>query len=143
MKEKSTGELFNELKAEPKVENFISKNKGEFSKPIHEYLSELLRERNLTRHDVAFTMFLDDSYIHHIFSGAKNASRERLIGIARVFNLNLEQTQYLLRYGGYAILYPRKSWDAVIISAIEHNMTFAEMNDYLKNLGETQIVVVD
>ncbi len=140
---KDTDELFNELKADPDVGKFIKKNKGELSKPLHEYLSELLREKNLTRHDVAFEMFLDDSYIHHIFSGAKKTSRERLIGIARVLDLNLAQTQYLLRYGGYAILYPRNSWDAVIISAIEHNMTFADMNEYLKNLGENQIVVVD
>ena len=140
MKEKSTAELFNELKANPDVENFIADNQSEFSKPLHEYLSDLLRERNLTRHDIAFALNLDDSYIHHIFSGAKGISRERLIGIARVLNLDLEQTQYLLRYGGYAILYPRNSWDAVIISAIEHNMTFFDMNEYLQKLGETPIV---
>ena len=54
-------------------------------------------------------------------------------------NLNLSETQYLLRYGGYGILYPRDSYDAIIISAIEHNMTVAETaetNLLLEQLGE-------
>ncbi len=140
MKEKDTGELFNELKTDPDVKNFIKSNKSEFTKPFNEYLSELMCERNLTCSDIAFKMRLDLSYIDHIFSGTKGISRKRLIGITRVLNLDLEQTQYLLRYGGYAILYPRNSWDAVIISAIEHNMTFLDMNEYLQKLGETPIV---
>ena len=54
-------------------------------------------------------------------------------------NLNLEETQYLLRYGGYGILYPRNTWDVVIISTIEHNLNVDEMNELLEQLGEVPI----
>ena len=54
-------------------------------------------------------------------------------------NLSLEETQYLLRYGGYGILYPRNTWDVVIISAIEHNLNVDEMNELLRKLGEVPI----
>ncbi|MBQ7629243.1 MAG: hypothetical protein IJS81_03375, partial [Selenomonadaceae bacterium] len=66
-------------------------------------------------------------------------SRERLAALARAMNLNLEETQYLLRYGGFGILYPRNPWDAVVISAIEHNLSVVEMNELLRQLGEIPI----
>ena len=140
MNEKTTDELFNEIKTDPDIENFIAANQSEFTGKFHEYLSRLLRERNLTVKIIADTLNLDRSYVHHIFSGAKRASRERLLAIARVMRLDLPATQYLLRYGNYAILYPRNPWDSVVISAIEHDMTFEEMNSYLKQLGELPIV---
>ncbi len=143
MSEKTTDELFNELKSDPDIENFIAVNQAEFSKPLYKYLSEILVEKNLTRKQIAFEMNVDPSYIHHIFSGKKNPSRERLLAIARAMNLNLEETQYLLRYGGYGILYPRNPFDSVVISAIEHELTFKEMNEFLKQLGELPIVTAD
>jgi len=143
MSEKTTAELFNEIKKNSDIENFIARNENEFSKPFHKYLSELLRERNLTVKQIAFELKLDVSYIHHIFSGKKGVSRARLLAIARAMKLNLDETQYLLRYGGYGILYPRNPFDSVIISAIEHDLNFEEMNEYLKQLGELQIVPTD
>ena len=143
MSEKTTTELFNALKTDLDIENFIAENQSEFTEPFHKYLSKLLDKKNLTRKQIAFEMNLDPSYIHHIFSGKKNPSRERLLAIARVMDLNLEETQHLLRYGGYGILCPRNPYDSVIIYAIENGLTFKEMNEYLKQLGELPIVSED
>ena len=140
---KNTSELFNELKTDLDIENFIAENQPEFTKSLHKYLSELLEKKNLTRKEIAFELNLDPSYIHHIFSGTKKPSRERLLAISRAMNLNLEETQYLLRYGGYGILYPRNPFDSVIIYSIENGLTFREMNNYLKQLGELPIVSED
>ena len=140
---KNTDELFNDLKNDIDIENFIAGNQEEFTKPLHKYLCELLTEKNLTRKEIAFEINVDPSYIHHIFSGKKGISRNRLLAIARAMNLNLEETQYLLRYGGYGILYPRNPFDSVVIYAIENNLTFKEMNSYLKQLGELPIVTED
>jgi transcriptional regulator with XRE-family HTH domain len=137
---RTTGELFNELKKDIDIENFIAANQPEFTKPLHKYLCELLETKNLTRKEIAFAMNVDPSYIHHIFSGKKKPSRERLLAIARAMDLNLKDTQYLLRYGGYGSLYPRNPFDSVIIYSIENGLTFNEMNNYLKQLGELPIV---
>lgn len=143
MRDKTTDELFNELKTDLDIENFIAANQTEFTTPLHKYLSEILENKNLTRKEIAFEMNVDPSYIHHIFSGKKNPSRERLLAIARAMNLNLKETQYLLRYAGFGILYPRNPFDSVVIYAIENNLTFKEMNNYLKQLGELPIVTED
>lgn len=139
MYRKNTDELFNNLKENSDVEKFLEDNQHEFSKPLHEYLKELLAKKNLTKKKLHKALNCEPSHIYHIFSGKKKPSRPRLLAIARAMNLNLEETQYLLRYGGYGILYPRNTWDAVIISAIEHNLSATEMNELLLQLGEIPI----
>lgn len=139
MFEKNTEELFNGLKDDPDVENFLANNQQEFSKPFHEYLNNLLEEKKLSKKYLCKELNCNPAHIYHIFSGTKKPSRQRIVAISRAMNLNLEETQYLLRYGGYGILYPRNPWDAVVISSIEHKLPVAEMNELLRQLGEIPI----
>ena len=139
MNQKSTEELFNALKEDPDDEKFLANNQQEFSKPLHEYLTKLRKEKNLSVKFLCEELNCVPAHIYHIFSGAKKPSRERLVAISRAMNLNLEETQYLLRYGGFGILYPRNPWDAVVISSIEHELPVVEMNELLRQLGEIPI----
>ena len=50
--------------------------------------------------------------------------------------LNLDEVQYLLRYAGLGLLYPRNQWDAVIISAVEQKLDVVQTNELLHQLGE-------
>lgn len=136
MHEKDTDQLFEELKIQPDVEVFLAENQTEFTVPLHEYLNRLLKEKNLSKKDVVHSLNFDKKHAYHIFSGNKKPSRKKLLAIARAMNLNLTETQYLLRYGGFAILYPRDPYDAVIISAIENNLSLAETELFLEQLGE-------
>lgn len=136
MHEKDTDQLFEELKIQPDVEVFLAENQTEFTVPLHEYLNKLLREKNLSKKDIVNSINFDKKHAYHIFSGNKQPSRKKLLAIARAMNLNLSETQYLLRYGGFAILYPRDPYDAVIISAIENNLSLAETELFLEQLGE-------
>ena len=139
MFEKDTDELFEELKIEPDIENFLAMNQTEFTKPLHEFLNQLLQEKNLDKTEVIKKINFDKKYAYHVFAGTKKPSRIKLLALARAMELNLSETQYLLRYGGYGILYPRDAWDAVVISAIENNLTVAETDFFLSQLGELPI----
>lgn len=139
MHEKNTDELFAELKIKKDVEIFLAENQNEMTMPLHEHLNKLLAEKNLQKKEVISKLNFDKKYAYHIFSGIKRPSREKLLAIARAMNLNLQETQYLLRYAGYAILYPRDAWDAVIIYAIEHDLSLEETDRYLNQLGELPI----
>lgn len=136
MYEKDTDKLFDELKIERDIENFLVQNENEFKTPLHEYLTKLLQEKNLNKSDVVKKINPDDKHVYHIFSGKGNPSREKLLEIARAMELNLNETQYLLRYAGFGILYPRDTWDAVIISAIEKNLSIVETNIILEQLKQ-------
>lgn len=94
-----------------------------------------MEERHLTKSDLVEKINPDDKHIYHILSGARNPSRKKLLTIARALELNLDETNYLLRYGGFGILYVRDIWDSVIIRAIEKNLTILETNHILDQLN--------
>ena len=135
---KSTDELFTELKTEKNPGDWRNRNAKEFVLPLNEYLQKLLAEKNLERSEVIDRSGLNREYAYHIFSGKKNnPSRQKLLALAIAMDLNLDEVQYLLRYAQQGILYPRNSWDAVIISAIEQKLSVSQTNELLNSLGET------
>lgn len=135
---KSTDELFTELKTEKNPGEWRNRNRDEFVLPLNEYLQKLLTEKNLERSEVIDRSGLNREYAYHIFSGKKNnPSRQKILALAMAMGLNLDEIQYLLRYARLGILYPRNSWDAVIISAVEQKLSVAQTNELLNSLGET------
>lgn len=135
---KSTGELFTELKRDKNLTDWRERNREEFVLPLNDYLAKLLEEKNLSKSEVIERAGLNREYAYHIFSGTKkNPSRQKLLALAIAMDLTLEEIQYLLRYAGLGILYPRNQWDAVIISAIEQKLNVLETNELLHRLGET------
>ena len=121
---KSTGELFTELKSDKNLGEYFRRNSDEFTLPLNEYLEKLLTEKNLAKKEIVERSGLNREYAYHIFSGAKkNPSRPKILALAIALELNLDETQYFLRYARQSPLYPRNSWDAVIISAIEQKLT--------------------
>ena len=136
MYEKDTDELVEELKISPDARTFQKQNSNEFKMPLHEYLNKLLQEKNLSKSELVEKINSEDKHIYHIFSGLRKPSRKKLLTIARAMELNLDETNYLLRYGGFAILYVRDVWDSVIMHAIEKNLTVIEINFILDELGQ-------
>ena len=136
MYEKDTDELVEELKISPDARTFQKQNSNEFKMPLHEYLNKLLQEKNLSKRELVEKINSEDKHIYHIFSGLRKPSRKKLLTIARAMELNLDETNYLLRYGGFAILYVRDVWDSVIMHAIEKNLTVIEINFILDELGQ-------
>ena len=137
---KDTGDLFVELKNDKNIDKYLNRNREEMLQPmpLHEYLSKLLTEKNLTKQEVIKKSNLNEVYAYHLFSGIKNnPSRPKILAIGFAMELNLEEMQYLLRYAKKSPLYPRNQWDSVIISAIEQKLNVIDTNILLSQLGET------
>ena len=138
---KDTGDLFVELKNERNVEDYRQRNQDEFTVPLHEYLTKLLAEKNLSKPDVIAASQLNREYAYHIFSGTrKNPSRPKILALAVAMGLNLDEVQYLLRYAKQGLLYPRNPWDSTIIFAVEQKLSVMQTNELLHQLGETQLL---
>ncbi len=134
---KDTGDLFVELKKEKNLQNYLSRNENEFLLPLHEYLKNLLAEKNLNLNGVVNGCNLNRVYAYQIFNGTKkNPSREKILAIGFAMNLNLEEMQNLLKNSRQNFLYPRNFWDSVIISAIEQKLNILETNALLEEVGE-------
>ena len=135
---KDTNDLFTELHEEGNIKNYLRRNRDEFVLPLGEYLENLLAQKNLTKQAVIEKSGVQREYAYHIFSGIKkNPSRPKILALAFAMGLNLEETQYLLRYAKQSPLYPRNPWDSIIISAIEQRLTVLQTNELLNQLGET------
>ena len=138
---KSTTELFTELKEDKNIKGYLNRNQSEFMVPLHEYLTNLLTEKNLLKKDVVKKTNLNREYIYRLFAGTKeNPSRQKVLAIGIAMELNLEEMQYLLKHAKLNILYPRNQWDSVIISAIEQHLNVMETNELLHQLGETLLL---
>ena len=70
-------------------------------------------------------------YLHQVFSGRRNPSRDRLVCICVGAGASLEETQELLKHAGYAQLYPRVKRDAIISHGLIHGTELNEINDKL------------
>lgn len=137
MFKKDTEKLLAEIKGDSDMKKFLAKNQNEFVEPLHLYLNRLLQEKNLNKADVIKNSLININYAYHLFSGKKNnPSRDKIIALAIAMNLNLDETQYLLRYAGEGSLYPRNSRDALIISAVEQKLTVTDTNLLLTQFGE-------
>ena len=135
--DKDTDELFVELHEDNDIKNYLRRNRDEFVLPLNEYLENLLAEKNLTKQAVIEKSGVQREYAYHIFSGLKkNPSRPKILALAFAMDLNLEETQYLLRYAKQSPLYPRNPWDSIIISAIEQKLSVIQTNELLNQLGE-------
>lgn len=74
---------------------------------------------------------MSEVYLHQVFSGRRNPSRDRLICLCISLDATLEETQDLLKKAAFAQLYPKVRRDAVIIHGILHHSTPEQINDKL------------
>ena len=136
---KDTMTLQSELRHSENVEQFMEANQSEFDLlSMAEYSNELLKKYKVEKSDVVKRGGFTGTYLYHIFDGTKNPSRDKLIQLALGFPLTVEETQKLLRLGGYAELYVRDSRDAFLMFGIEKKYELAEVNELLyKNQKKT------
>ncbi len=53
--------------------------------------------------------------------------------------LNVEETQALLKIGGFAMLYPKNKRDAIIIDGVNSSLSVAQINENLYDNGENTL----
>ena len=133
--DKSTEELLEILKNNS-VDTVLKDNDNELLKgALGDYLHELITRKNLSKARVIEKADIFNIYGYQIFSGVKYPSRDKLIALCFGMELNLEESQTLLKYAGYAKLYPRNKRDSVIISALNRRQSVRDCNETLYGLG--------
>lgn len=136
MKEKSTDELRHEIKTATDMEDYLAKNSTYLLKDsLSEHLHMLLSRKNLRRADVIRGSLLGRAYVYRIFAGDKTPSRDKLIALAFGMQLSDTEAQKMLKLSGNRELYARDGRDALILFALQRNMTIMDVNDMLFDHG--------
>lgn len=137
---KPTDELMNALSESSSIQNYIKSEQDYFiDSTISNYLNELIQVKSLKKSNVIKNSELNEIYGYQIFAGKRIPSRDKLIAISFGMSLSLEETQALLKYAGYAPLYPKQKRDSFIIWGITHHFSMYQINELLYNEQEATL----
>ena len=95
------------------------------------YLMKLLDKYRKKASVVSQDAKLAQSYVGHIINGVRNPSRDILLRICFAVGTTVEETQYLLKYAGYAPLYVRRKRDVIIWFGLSKGETLDTVNENL------------
>lgn len=129
---KDTNNLQQELMETATLDQFLSENQDNFNRDsICELLNRLFQKRRISKATLAKQSGMSEVYLHQVFSGRRNPSRNRLLCLCFGLNASLEETQELLKRCGFAQLYPKDRRDAIILYSILNGMDLFAVNDKL------------
>ena len=132
MQKKNTDDLRQELMQAPNLYRFLSTNREQFSnESLVESLNRLLGEKHISKAALAKQAGMSEVYLHQIFAGRRNPSRNRLLCLCFGLEASIDETQDLLKRCGLAQLYPKNKRDAIIYYGLVHKMSLPELNDKL------------
>lgn len=132
MESKNTDALQQELMQANNLDRFLTENDSSFrSESAPDMLKRLFEKRNITKAALAKQSGMSEVYLHQVFSGRRNPSRNRLLCLCLGLHATFEETQNLLLQCRLTPLYPRDKRDAIIIFGLSHDMSLFQINDKL------------
>ena len=137
MSDKTTSDLRQELMEDNSIDTYLQGNAALFvNQDVVALLTELYEQKHLTKAALARQAGMSEVYLHQVFAGRRNPSRDRLLCLCIGLEATVEETQQLLRQAGYAQLYPRVRRDAIILHAIAHGIALPLVNEKLYEENE-------
>ena len=132
MEHKSTGDLTKAMLGKSSLDSYLRENEPFFSDySVAELLTGLYEKKSISKAALARAAGMSEVYLHQVFSGRRNPSRDRLICLCIGLEASLEEIQELLKHAALAPLYPRLKRDSIICHGILHHASLAEINDRL------------
>ena len=132
MWDKKTGDLSQELMEQSDLSAYINENSDIFTESgVSELLSKMYKRLDISKAELARRAGMSEVYLHQIFAGRRNPSRDRLLCLCIGMYSELEETQEVLKRAGYAQLYPRIKRDAIICHGVQQKKSLGEVNDSL------------
>lgn len=136
MEEKDTDKLLHSLKKAESFKSVFAENQPyAVDQSVKRHLEIWLEKKDLAKGNVLKAAALPETTGYQYFDGKRVPPREKMIALIIGLNLNLEEAAELLKKTGYAQLYAKHSWDAVIIYGIAHQLSIHEINDLLYGEG--------
>lgn len=138
--QKTTDQLLKILQNSNDINSYLTDNNSNINNiSFHEYLTQLLDEKGLTKAQVITDSNIQKNYGYQIFDGSKTPSRDKVIALALAIQLNLDEANRLLHLSNNGILYPKIKRDSIIIFGLENNQKIIDLNITLDDFGEAPL----
>lgn len=108
--------------------------------PFHEYLSELMAEREFDAARLGVSTLLSRSFAYQICSGERIPGRDIILRIALVLGLSLDETQRLLSLANRGSLYPKVKRDSLFIYALTNRYDLYRTDELFSQYGQEPLL---
>ena len=147
MDPKTTGELLSILNSaddSSDLEKYLSNHTSD-SKALSfaEYFCSILDAKHLSRAQVIRESGIERTYGYQLLNGLRQPGRDKILCLCIAAGLSLKETQRALEISQAGILYSRCRRDAVIIFALNKQLSCKETSELLIEMGEDDICPVD
>ena len=130
--QKDTSEIVKELGLCPDFQTFYKENKDYMvSGNLAVLLAQLLESKKLKKTQVIKNAELSEVYGYQIFSGVRVPERKKLLCLAVGMQLNIEETQQLLKSAGYSQLYVKLPFDSIVLYGLCKALSVVQINELL------------
>ena len=137
MTTRPTDELMRELFQANHIDMYIKENESTFVDcTIADALQFFLEQKQLPKAVAIKNAEINEIYGFQIFSGKRKPSRDKLLCLCVGMKLNTQETQQLLKFSGYAPLYPKSKRDSIILFGINAEQNMLEINESLYSFDE-------
>ena len=134
--QKDTSKIVEELGLCPDFQTFYQENKDYMiSGNLAQLLAQLLKSKGLKKSQVIKRAELSEVYGYQIFSGVRVPERKKLLCLAVGMNLNIEETQKLLKCAAYSPLYVKLPFDSIVLYGLCKALSVVEINELLYEYG--------
>lgn len=139
MAERLTEELLNDLLFTDSLSSYLNNELLKTDISLSDYLNGQLAAKRLKKSVVIRNSKLNPTFAYQLFSGDRNASKDKLLQIAFSMGLDLIETQRLLKIANAGELYCKNRRDAIIIYCLSKELSLAETDDTLFKFRESTI----
>lgn len=134
--QKDTSEIVKELGLCPDFQTFYRENEDYMIfDDLSSLLGQLLELKGLKKAQVIKNAEIAEIYGYQIFSGVRVPEKKKLLCLAVGMNLNIEETQKLLKCAGYPQLYVKRPFDSVVLYGLCKEMSVVQINELLYTYG--------
>lgn len=126
----------------PGLDKAVSSVKGK--RKIGDYLYELLERKSKKLEDINLRAGISKEYWHKVTNGKIHPSKKKLLSLAIILKLDLEETEKLLRVAGYSLARDLTTYEAIMGYCIENQIySFMEIDEILHEYGEETIYSIN
>ena len=128
----STSELWARLFKYASLDRYLA-DMGDIEElpPFENYITSLAAQKGERVETILRCGEIESSFGHRLFSGARKPSRDTVLQLAFGFQLDVDETQTLLKVARMTALHPRVKRDAVIAYCLQHHKSLMDTQELL------------
>ena len=121
------------------LSDYIDNMESNYPYSLSEHIKNLLKEKAINTSELIKRSRIERTYCYQILNGRKRPGRDKILARALAFNLNVEETQKVLRIAKEGDLYAKDKRDCILIFALNHKYNLIDTNQLLNHYGEAEL----